>query len=142
MECRRATAVDADAILALWNTSDVDVSATDTLEHVRRAIAHPDAAFVVAVDDGQIVGSVIGAFDGWRGNVYRLVVHPEHRRRGIARGLVGEVERVFADWGVQRVTALVVRDRQPAREFWAAMGYFPDERMLRHVRSLDVPSRT
>jgi len=36
----------------------------------------------------------------------------------------------------------VVRDRQPAREFWAAMGYFPDERMLRHVRSLDVPSRT
>lgn len=136
MERRRATAVDADAILALWNTSDVDVSATDTLEHLRRAIEHPDAAFLVADHDGQIVGSVIGAFDGWRGNIYRLVVHPEHRRRGIARALVGEVERVFAEWGVQRVTALVVRDRHPAREFWAAMGYLPDVRMLRHVRSL------
>jgi ribosomal protein S18 acetylase RimI-like enzyme len=136
MVLRRVTTSDTDLILAFWKASGAEVSATDTPEHVRRAIEHPSAAFIVAAEDGQIVGSVIGAFDGWRGNIYRLVVHPDYRRRGIARTLVREVERAFAEWGVSRVTALVVIDRHPAREFWAAMGYLPDEHMRRHVRSL------
>jgi ribosomal protein S18 acetylase RimI-like enzyme len=137
MELRRATAADTDAILTFWKTSRAEVSATDTPEHVHRVIEHPGARFVVAVEDGQIVGSVIGAFDGWRGNIYRLVVHPDYRRRGIARSLVREVERVFAEWGVTRVAALVARDRDLAKKFWAAVGYVPDRRMRRQVKSIE-----
>jgi len=32
-----------------------------------------------AEEEGHIVGTVIGGFDGWRGNIYRLAVHPEHQ---------------------------------------------------------------
>ena len=104
----------------------------------RRTIEHPGVVFVLAVEDGHIVGSVIGAYDGWRGNMYRLVVHPSHRRKGIARALIREVENVFGACDVKRVTALVVEDGHPAGEFWEAVGYLRDERMRRHVRSLDA----
>ena len=137
MELRRATGADTDAILRLWRAADASVSATDSSEHVRRAIEHPDVAFFVAVVDQQIVGSVLGAFDGWRGHVYRLAVLPNYRRRAIARALVRQVEDVFRAWGVRRVLAFVERDHLPALRFWEAAGYSPDDRVLRHIRMLD-----
>jgi hypothetical protein len=39
-------------------------------------ISEPAASLLVATIDNQIVGSVIGGWDGWRGNIYRLAVTP------------------------------------------------------------------
>ncbi|MGO9498921.1 MAG: GNAT family N-acetyltransferase [Solirubrobacteraceae bacterium] len=36
-------------------------------------------------DEGELVGALIAGWDGWRGNMYRLAVGPDHRRRGVAR---------------------------------------------------------
>jgi ribosomal protein S18 acetylase RimI-like enzyme len=54
-----------------------------------------------------MIGSIIGTFDGWRGNIYRLAVHPDFRRHGVARALVAEVEKKLAEQGAKRITALV-----------------------------------
>jgi len=77
----------------------------------------------------------IGTFDGWRGNLYRLAVHPHFRRRGIARVLVVEVEKRLLQRGAKRVTALVAKDHSWATDFWQAVGYGLDSRIVRHVRS-------
>jgi GNAT superfamily N-acetyltransferase len=82
---RRAESADAEAVLALWRGGDVTPSRTDDLEGLRRLLAAPDAALLVAVAGGEIAGTVIAGWDGWRGNIYRLAVHPGHRRRGIGR---------------------------------------------------------
>jgi len=57
---------------------------------------------LVATIDEEIVGSVIGGWDGWRGNIYRLAVAPEYRRRGIARSLMKEVSQALFDKGTRR----------------------------------------
>jgi ribosomal protein S18 acetylase RimI-like enzyme len=41
----------------------------------------------VAEGDGEIVGALIAAWDGWRGNMYRLAVREGHRREGIGLAL-------------------------------------------------------
>jgi ribosomal protein S18 acetylase RimI-like enzyme len=61
------------------------MGATDQVEDVRRVVANPAAALIVAVAEDEIIGTLLGAFDGWRGNMYRLVVHPSRRRQGIGR---------------------------------------------------------
>jgi ribosomal protein S18 acetylase RimI-like enzyme len=139
MKLRRATQHDADEIVALWKRAGATASVTDRPDDVRRAAARDEVAFVIALsDDGEarIIGSIIGTFDGWRGNIYRLAVDPAHRRRGVARALVAEVERAFSGWGVRRITALVERDHPWAVSFWRAAGYLLDERMDRYVRML------
>jgi len=93
-------------------------------------------AFILAILDNAIVGSIIATFDGWRGNMYRLATHPDYRRRGIARALVGESEKVFDGWGVRRITALVEKDHPWAVQFWQAVGYASDEKMSRYVRNI------
>src|SRR6185295_7515947 len=106
-------------------------------EQLRRVVRNPAATFVLAVAAGEMVGTLLGAFDGWRGNMYRLVVHPSWRRQGIARQLVQHVEHTFAEWGVRRITVLIEVDRPWAVEFWTAVGYPRDDHIVRHVGTLD-----
>jgi ribosomal protein S18 acetylase RimI-like enzyme len=126
---------DIDAVLALWGVSRSPHAATeDTPERVARAV---DAgAVLVAEVDGEIVGSVVAGFDGWRGNFYRLAVAGAWRRRGIARRLVEAGEARMAALGAPRVTALVAFDDAAARGFWEAVGYAADPVMGRMVRTL------
>jgi purine-nucleoside phosphorylase/predicted N-acetyltransferase YhbS len=133
---RDARPEEAEGILALWRLAETTVSPTDTLAHLRHAITAGPAIVLVAQREGQLVGSVVGAFDGWRGNVYRLAVHPAHRRQGIGRALVAAVEGRLARLGARRITALVEKDHADALAFWRAAGYAVDQGMGRLVRNL------
>src|SRR5262245_29049 len=84
---------DIQGVLELWRQAEATPGVTDTAEDLRRAVADSPAQVLVAEVGGRIVGSIIGTFDGWRGNIYRLAVHPDHRRRGVARALVTEAEK-------------------------------------------------
>lgn len=136
MQLRNATADDADAILALWKAADATPSASDNVEAIRRAAARPEVAFVLAIEGDAVVGSLIAAFDGWRGNIYRLATHPAHRRRGVARAMLARAEELLARWGVPRITALVENAHPDAVGFWRAVGYLDDRRISRYVRTL------
>ena len=126
---------DIDAVLELWRQADATPGVADTADDLGRAIADSPAHVLVAEVEGQIVGSIIGTFDGWRGNIYRLAVHPDHRRQGVARALVAEVERRLTRQGAKRITALVEKEHPWAMNFWEAVGYGVDERIVRRVRN-------
>jgi hypothetical protein len=73
---------DVAHVLELWSAADAEPSHTDDAYSLAALVAHDPAALVVAEEHERIVGSVIAAWDGWRGSVYRLVVAPSHRRQG------------------------------------------------------------
>ena len=127
---------EAEAVLALWRVGEATPTQTDTIEDVNHMIGRELVVFLVAEFEGHLVGSIMASFDGWRGHLYRLVVHPEHRRKRIARQLVLAAERALSDWGAKRVTALVEKENARAMAFWSAAGYTQDSGMTRFVRSL------
>ena len=136
---RPARPDEAQQILALWREADATPSPTDTRDEVTKLLGEAAAVLLVAESDSRLVGTVIGGWDGWRGNIYRLAVLPAYRRRGIARALVGEAERRLHGIGARRISALVESDHPWATDFWdslGASGYRHDERMRRYVKTL------
>jgi ribosomal protein S18 acetylase RimI-like enzyme len=128
---------DCPAVLDLWRQAEAIPSRTDTLEELQRLVDENTGLFLVAEEADRLIGTIIGGWDGWRANVYRLAVLPEFRRRGVAGSLVAEVERRLRAKGARRVTALVVKSEDHAMAFWEAAGYDHDRRMARFVKTLD-----
>ena len=136
---RPARSEEVEQVLGLWREAETTPSVTDTREEMLKLLAEPAAVLLVAEADGRLVGTVIGGWDGWRGNIYRLVVAPGYRRRGLARLLVAEADRSLHRMGARRITALVEGDHPWATDFWdslAASGYRYDEGMRRYVKTL------
>jgi ribosomal protein S18 acetylase RimI-like enzyme len=136
--CKRT---DCAKVLELWLDADATPSVTDTLEEVQRTVEKGDAIFLVGTDARDcIVGSVIGGWDGWRGNIYRLAVAPEARRHRVAAALVREVSaRLAREKGARRITALVEKAHPDAVGFWDSMasdGYAFDPRIVRYVKTV------
>ena len=92
-------------------------------QQIGRSMSKSPARFLVAEAQGKLIGSVIGSFDGWRANFYRLAVIPAYRRRGLARALVAAIETWLLDQGAKKIGALVENDRPGSMAFWQAVGY-------------------
>ncbi|WP_431894978.1 GNAT family N-acetyltransferase [Micromonospora haikouensis] len=113
---------DYDAVAVVWTAAVRDV--VPRAELAAKLTRDPEL-FLVGEARGDVVAVVLGTYDGRRGWILRLAVHPAHRRRGIASRLVAELERRFAALGCPRVNLLVMPDNAAGLRFWQALGYLP-----------------
>jgi ribosomal protein S18 acetylase RimI-like enzyme len=126
------------SVMDLWaKARSGHASTPDHLEDVERLIGDSPAALLVTERDGEIVGALIAAWDGWRGNMYRLAVREGHRREGIGLALTRAGEDYLRQCGVRRVTALVAFADETAGGFWESAGYPQDREIGRRVRNLE-----
>jgi len=134
---RRCRRDEARAVLDLWAAArSSHAGIPDRLEDVESLVDGSPAALLVAEAAGEIVGVVIAAWDGWRGNIYRLAVDERHRRQGVGLMLVRAAEDYLLSCGARRVTALVAFDDDAAGSFWDSAGYPQDREIGRRVRNI------
>jgi ribosomal protein S18 acetylase RimI-like enzyme len=134
---RQGGSADVPSVLALWATARSEhASTSDHPADIERLVAESPAALLVAEQDGETIGVLIAAWDGWRGNMYRLAVSDDHRREGVALALTRAGEEYLRKCGAQRVTALVAFDDEVAGGFWDAAGYPLDREIGRRVRNI------
>jgi ribosomal protein S18 acetylase RimI-like enzyme len=71
----------------------------------------------------------MAGYDGHRGWLYALAVHPDHRRRGIAKALVEEALARLRALGCSKVNLQIRAGNDAATAFWRSMGFSVEERI-------------
>ncbi|MEU9440138.1 GNAT family N-acetyltransferase [Streptomyces sp. NPDC048304] len=136
LRIRHALTDDLDTVLAFWKTAAEGTSISDDRDGVERLVARDPEALILAELDGELAGTVIAGFDGWRCHLYRLAVHPRRRRQGIASALLAAAEERFVRLGGRRADAMVLVRNETAHHAWGAAGYEAQEPWRRWVKPL------
>jgi ribosomal protein S18 acetylase RimI-like enzyme len=124
VEIRSATTDDIDDVVSLWRRFGGPTRTLGQQNEARALLARDPEALILACDDQtDVIGSLVVGWDGWRCHLYRLVVHPDHRRLGVAGLLLSEGQRRAQQLGAPRLDAMVHRDNDGAIAFWEAQGF-------------------
>jgi ribosomal protein S18 acetylase RimI-like enzyme len=134
---RPATAADIDGLLQLWQEAAENATRPpDTRQAVTALLGRDPDAVILAEHDGELIGSVIAGWDGWRCHLYRLAVCPAWRRRDAGSALLQAAEDRFKALGAARADAMVLDSNELGRNLWRASGYRRQDNWRRWVKGL------
>ena len=88
--------------------------------------ASNDGLFLVAETRGEPIGTVMAGYDGHRGWIYYLAVHPDHQGNGVGRALMESAERHIESLGCPKINLQIRDDNPEVVTFYQRMGYRPD----------------
>jgi len=118
-------AKDYQAVFQLWENAGpgIQVRPSDSPQEILKKLERDPDLFLVAEIDQEIVGSVLGGFDGRRGIMYHLAVKPAYRSLGIGDKLMSHLEARLREKGCIRYYLLVTVDNQTASDFDEKRGW-------------------
>ena len=118
---------DYQQVHDLWTSIEkgVHVGRSDTPEEIEKKLRRDPDLFLVAECDDEIIGSVIGGYDGRRGLLYHLAVSAPFRSQGIGSRLMREVELKLREMGCLKCYLLVTEDNADVESYYRSRGWQP-----------------
>jgi len=130
MRIREFRTEDYSELFQLWKENGLAIRPGDDLEGVKLKLQRDPNLFLTAQENHEIVGVVMGAWDGRRGWINHLAVKHGHQRRGIGTALVRELERRLIEKGARKVNAQVYKWNKKSLKFFKANGYETHEDLI------------
>ena len=133
---------DEAAVIALWQRCDLVRPWNDPHKDIQRKLLVRPDLFLVGIVDDPIVASVMAGYEGHRGWLNYLAVDPAHQRRGHARAMVAEAERLLRAAGCPKINLQVRTSNKGVIEFYRKLGYAADEvtSMGKRLEQDDTPA--
>lgn len=139
IEIRPYMQTDVDRVIELWAVVFPNAPAhNDPLTDLQSKLGVQPELFFLAESDGRIVGTAMSGFDGHRGWVYYVAVHPEFRRRGIGTRLMKRVESSLTDTGCPKLNLQIRADNAAVQAFYESLGYLVEDRISMGKRLSEV----
>ncbi len=122
---RTMTIEDYEGVYALWKSIKGFSlrSIDDSKESIERFLRRNPCTSVVAVEDGEIVGSILCGNDGRRGCMYHVCVHRLYRRRSIGESMVAACIKALREEGINKVSLIAFTKNEAGNAFWNRIGW-------------------
>jgi ribosomal protein S18 acetylase RimI-like enzyme len=124
---RAADKGDLPDVVRIWAAAGGPTRSPASLDEAAELLRFDPTALLVGEHLGEVAGTLIVGYDGWRVHLYRLAVLEAHRRAGIARALVEYAIAQVRSRGVKRIDAMVDGSNHLGIAFWPALGFDLDE---------------
>ena len=101
---------DLEDVIALWEVCDLTRPWNNPEIDIFRKTAQKDGLFLLAVKDEQLIATLMGGYDGHRGWINYLAVHPHFQRNGVATALIQQLEKRLIALGCPKLQLLVRKE--------------------------------
>ena len=118
---------DEAAIVALWVACQLVVPQNSPQRDIARKLGVNPEWFLVGELDGRIVATCMVGYEGHRGWINYLAVAPEYQRRGVARQIMEEAERLLRQAGCPKINLQVRVANAQVIEFYKTIGFKIDD---------------
>lgn len=130
MKIRRYDHRDKDQIVELWkNIFPITSPRHEPEFSIQRKVQYKDDLFFVAVENTQIIGTVMGGYDGHRGWIYSLAVHQKYRRKGIGTALIRYVENALRELDCPKINLQILESNSDVVQFYQTLGFDIEPRL-------------
>lgn len=127
MQIREFQMADYDAVIALWRAAGIQLSQSDDQAGILHKLERDSDLFLVGVENDALVAAVMGAYDGRRGWVYHLAIHPGYQRCGFGAALMAQLEERLRRKGCQKVNLLIEPENAHVQRFYERLNYQRDD---------------
>ena len=121
---------DEASVVSLWQLCELTVPWNNPYKDIARKLKVQPELFLVGMLDSLLIATVMGGYDGHRGVMNYLAVHPKLQGRGFGKMLVEAIEDKLVNLGCPKVNLLIRRDNHEVSNFYESVQYSKQEDVL------------
>jgi len=127
MQIRPFHITDESAVIDLWRKCELVRPVNDPAKDIRRKLLVNPELFLVGTLEDEVIATVMAGYEGHRGWINYLAVHPAYRLNGYGRQIVAEAEKLLRTAGCPKINLQVRTGNRAVLEFYQRIGYGVDE---------------
>ena len=114
---------DKNSVVELWKICRLTRPWNNPEKDIERKLNVQSEMFLVLEIQRSIIGSVMAAYDGHRGVINYLAVHPGFQKKGYGKILMTYVEQELLNKGCPKINLLVRSDNLNVKRFYKGLHY-------------------
>ena len=108
---------DEDALVALWKMCELTVPWNNPHKDIARKLQVQPELFLVGILDSNLIATVMGGYDGHRGWINFLAVHPDFRENGYGQKIMNSVETEIRKMGCPKINLQIRQGNDKVKSF-------------------------
>ena len=95
--------VDEESLVSLWQVCELTVPWNNPHKDIARKLQVQPELFLVGILDSRLIATVMGGYDGHRGWINYLAVHPDFQGNGYGQEIMNSVETALREIGCPKI---------------------------------------
>ena len=126
MLVRPYSPADEARVLGMWQACKLTRPWNNPLKDIARKLENSPGLFFVGVVEDQIVATAMAGYDGHRGWVNYLAVHPAYQRNGLGTQIMKVIEERLLALGCPKINLQIRTGNTDAMRFYEKLGHSTD----------------
>ncbi|MEC7888001.1 MAG: GNAT family acetyltransferase [SAR324 cluster bacterium] len=118
---------DEASVVSLWKLCELTVPWNNPYKDIARKLKVQPELFLVGMLDSLLIATVMGGYDGHRGWINYLAVHPDFQGQGYAQQVMENVESELRKRGCPKINLQIRSGNARVMAFYQKLGFTDDK---------------
>ena len=118
---------DEESLVSLWQVCELTVPWNNPHKDIARKLQVQPELFLVGILDSRLIATVMGGYDGHRGWINYLAVHPDFQGNGYGQEIMNSVETALREMGCPKINLQIRTGNDKIGSFYQKLGFTNDQ---------------